>query len=123
MAKNCKRNSKFKEEGCELPHHQLLHEAHASGIVFHGTLPSNQIFNTILQLQRIQGGQKFGMQSPINVLWDDGSTLSFITFELAKRLKLSHQKVKLEIVKVCGEQIYWTRVVTNSVLQTIMETL
>ena len=107
VAKNCKRNFKCKEEGCGLPHHQLLYEAHASGIVFHGTLPSNklgkQIPNTILQLQRIQGGQKFGMQSPINILWDSGSTLSFITFELAKRLKLSGQKVKLEIAKVGGE--------------------
>ena len=107
VAKNCKRNFKCKEEGCGLPHHQLLHEAHASVIVFHGTLPSNklgkQIPNTIFQLQRIQGGQKFGVQSPINVLWDGGSTLSFITFELAKRLKLSGQKVRLEIVKVGGE--------------------
>ena len=107
MAKNCKRNFKCKEEGCGLPHHQLLHEAHASGIVFHGILPSDklekQISNTILQLQRIQGGQNFGMQSPIDVLWDCGSTLSFITFELAKRLKLSDQKVKLEIVSVGGE--------------------
>ena len=107
VAKNCKSNFKCKEEGCGLPHHQLLHEAHASSIVFHGTLPSNKlgkkISNTILQLQRIQGGQKFGMQSPINVLWDDASTLSFITFELAKILKLSGQKVKLEIVKVGGE--------------------
>ena len=72
-----------------------------------GLLPSNklgkQIYNTILQLRRIQGGQKFDMQIPINVLWDGGSTLSFITFELAKRLKLSGQKVKLEIVKVGGE--------------------
>ena len=107
VTKICKRNFKCKEEGCGLPHHQLLHEAHASGIVFHGTLPSNrlgkQISNTILQLQRIQGGQKFAMQSPINVLWDGGSTFSFITFKLAKRLKLSGQKVKLEIVKVGGE--------------------
>ena len=107
VAKNCKRNFKCKEKGCGLSHHQLLHEAHASGIVFHGTLPSNklekQISNTVLQLQRIQGGQKFGMQSPINVLWDGGSRLSFITFELAKRLKLSSQRVKLEIVKVGGE--------------------
>ena len=44
------------------------------------------------------------MQSPINVLWDGGSTRSFITFELAKRLKLSGQKIKLEIVKVGGEK-------------------
>ena len=42
------------------------------------------------------------MQSSINVLWGSGSTLSFIIFELAKRLKLSGQKVKLEIVKVGG---------------------
>ena len=43
------------------------------------------------------------MQSPINVIWNGGSTLSFITFELAKRLKLSGHKVKLEIVKVGGK--------------------
>ena len=105
--KNCERNFKCKEKGCGLPHHQLPHEAHASDIAFHGILPSSkfekQISNTILQLQRIQGDQKFGKQSLLNVLWDGSSTLSFITFELAKRLKLCCQKIKLEIVKVGGE--------------------
>ena len=38
----------------------------------------------------------------MNILWDGGSTLSFITFEQAKKLKLVGEKVQLEIVKVRG---------------------
>ena len=37
------------------------------------------------------------------VLWDAGSTLSFITFELAKKLQLNGEPVDLEIVTVGGE--------------------
>ena len=36
----------------------------------------------------------------MNTLWDGGSTLSFITFNKAKELKLQGRKVKLGIIKV-----------------------
>ena len=38
----------------------------------------------------------------VNILWDSGSTLSFITFEYAKKLKLQGKAVKLEIVSSGG---------------------
>ena len=38
----------------------------------------------------------------MNVLWDGGSTLSFITLRQAKKLKLTDRKVNLQIVKVGG---------------------
>ena len=59
--------------------------------------------DTILQLQKAKCGKKHGTKIPLNILWDGGSTLSFITFEKAKQLKLSGEKVKIEIVKVGGD--------------------
>ena len=37
------------------------------------------------------------------MLWDCGSTLSFITFQKAKKLQLQERKIRLQIVKVGGE--------------------
>lgn len=88
-----------------MPHHQLLHEAHASGISFHGTRKrdqrNSQDANILLQLQKVRAGRR-GRFTQLNVLWDGGSTLSFITFQQAKKLKLLGSRVRLEIVKVGG---------------------
>ena len=37
------------------------------------------------------------------MIWDGGSTLSFITFQKAKKLQLQEQKIRLRIVKIGGE--------------------
>ena len=105
-SKFCNRNFKCKEEGCGMHHHQLLHEAHASGIAFHGTrrqdLRNGRDANILLQLQKVKTGKHGGRFTWLNLLWDGGSTLSFITFQQAKKLKLVGEKVRLEIVKVGG---------------------
>ena len=101
-ATNCKRGFKCKQNDCSLPHHQLLHEARATGIVFHGCKKGSEV-DTILQLQKAKCGKKHGTKIPLSILWDGGSTLSFITFEKAKQLKLSGEKVTIEIVKVGGD--------------------
>ena len=38
VAKGCKQNFKCKEENCGSGDHQLLHEAHASGVIFHSSV-------------------------------------------------------------------------------------
>ena len=48
------------------------------------------------------GGQ--GSIHTLKTLWDGGSTLSIITFETAKILKLKGTKIKLELVKVGGQK-------------------
>ena len=106
MAKGCKRNFKCMEENCSLGHHQLRHEAHASGVVFHSTVVSNSLWksaDTLFQLQQIRVGKRPSQEESLNVLWDGGSTLSFITFQEAKKLQLQEQKIRLQIVKVGGE--------------------
>ena len=106
VAKNCKRNFRCKHDNCRLEHHQLLHEAHASGIVFHSGSAREKLTkadSTILQLQKIKGGNNFSQWKDLNVLWDCGSTLSFITFKQAKKLRLNGKRVRLQIVKVGGE--------------------
>ena len=89
VAKNCKCNFRCKHDSCGLEHHQLLHEAHASGIVFHSSSAREKpakADSTILQLQKIKGGNNFSQWKDLNVLWDCGSTLLFITFKQAKKL-------------------------------------
>ena len=106
VAKNCKRNFRCKHDSCGLEHHQLLHEAHASGMVFHSSSAREKpakADSTILQLQKIKGGNNFSQWKDLNVLWDCGSTLSFITFKQAKKLRLNGKRVRLQIVKVGGE--------------------
>ena len=66
--------------------------------------------NTLLQMQMIRGGRKGGRQFQLNVLWDAGSTMSFITTERAKELNLLGKPIKLEIITVGGE----TKVVNSN---------
>ena len=101
VANRCTRGFKCKEDGCCLPHHQLLHEAHKLGIVFHN-YGSKSKTETILQLQRINCSKGFGMKHPVNIMWDVGSTISLINFETAELLKLSGKRIKLEITTVGG---------------------
>ena len=44
--------------------------------------------NTFLQLQILQAGSIKGKRKTVTGLWDGGSTLCFITFDLAKLLRL-----------------------------------
>ena len=104
--KFCKRNFKCKEEGCGMPHHQMLHEAHATGISFHSekvlSMAENRDPDILLQLQILKTKKRGGNWTSLNTLWDGGSTLSFITFRQAKRLNLTGRRVNLQIVKVGG---------------------
>ena len=84
----------------------MLHEAHASGVVFHSSVSSNSTWkntDTLLQLQQIQVGKEPSRGENLNVLWDGSSTLSLITFQKAKKLQLLGQKVRLQIFNIGGE--------------------
>ena len=79
VSKGCKQNFKCKEENCGLGHHQSLHEAHASGVVFHSSVASSSIWkstDTLLQLQQIRVGKRPSQEENLNVLSDGGSTES-----------------------------------------------
>ena len=54
---------------------------------------------TSLQLQKVKVFNCGGGFAKLNVLWDGGSTLCFITFRQARRLKLIGEKVRIEIFK------------------------
>ena len=100
--KNCKRGFKCREDSCQKKHHQLLHEAYIAGHIFHSK--SNRgIVSSLLQLQVITGGKRGGKKCPINVFWDSGSTMSFITFQRAMELNLVGKLITLEIFTVGGE--------------------
>ena len=104
--KSCKRNFKCKEDECGMPHHQMLHEAHVSGISFYNeemlSMTESRDTEILLQLQKLKGSKSRGNWTSLNTLWDGRSTLSFITFCQAEWINLSGRRVNLKIVKVGG---------------------
>ena len=100
---DCRFRKKCDVEDCDRFHHKLLHEAHASGIVFYGATNgtrSNAKETCLLQLMKVDSTTE--PSKPLNVLWDGGSTVSLITFKKAKELDLVGEPVNLSIVKVGG---------------------
>ena len=96
-ARNCPRDFKCKVENCGGRHHYLLHGETTNARTF----LSNEIGNTVhLQIQAIEAGNGVGSSGKLNVLWDSGSTVSFITFAKARELHLKGEAVKLEVEKI-----------------------
>jgi len=60
--------------------------------------------NTLLQLQKliVANVSRKGTRREVAGIWDPGSTLSFITFELARELCLNGEPVELKICTVGG---------------------
>ena len=58
--------------------------------------------STILQIQKLHIANRRGEKTHTVGLWDAGSTLCFITFKLAQRLRLQGDPVMLDIVTVGG---------------------
>ena len=59
--------------------------------------------NTLLQIQELNVTKHGGKSMAAKVLWDAGSTLCFITFQLAEKLKLHGEHIELELITVGGE--------------------
>ena len=98
----CRRNFKCRVDNCGLRHHQLIHDAHVEGIVFHNNSSKHE-GKTSLQIQELQAKIAKGDNVKLNVMWDDGSTLSLITFEKAKVMGLKGSDVNLDIDTVGGQ--------------------
>ena len=105
FARNCNKQFKCKENNCDLNHHWLLHEAHVEGISFHheSSFENHNTTSTLLLLQRVRASNSSWRMEEIKLLWDSGSTLSFVTFKKANELNLKGTATKLHIVKVCGD--------------------
>ena len=103
FAPQCRRNFVCREKDCNLSHHTLLHGAHVAGASLNGSvLFSDTNKDVLLQIQKIQVLNN--TSDHVNMLWDGGSTLSFITFSKARELKLQQQqKLRLQIEKVGGD--------------------
>ena len=101
---DCRFRKQCGKDGCDKWHHETLHEADASGVVFHSSTVKEEHSNNacLLQLMKVECDTK--SESAVNVLWDGGSTVSLITFSKAKELGLKGEKVKLSIVKVGGNR-------------------
>ena len=106
-SRECNKNFKCRKNGCGGPHHSLIHEAVERGMTLHGTQSGTTMSKwtiPLLLLQKITA--KHNSQNVkkyvINCLWDSGSTLSFITFAMAKTLNLKGSKIHLNITKIGG---------------------
>lgn len=89
--------------GCTKWHHQILHkdekvEISSRGISGSARVCDNIADSCLLQIQRIS--MKRGW---VNVLWDSGASLCFITNDKAKAERLKGTKVELSIIKVGGD--------------------
>ena len=89
---------------CAKWHHQTLHkderiETSSQGISGSASVCDNNIADScLLQIQRIPT-----MRGWVNVLWDSGASLCFITNDKAKAERLKGTKVELSIIKVGGD--------------------
>ena len=100
--KDCRLGFKCRESGCNENHHKLLHEAHASGLSFHNDEITNSEKDVLLQLQTISGHNGNRVVRKMNILWDSGSTISFITTRGAKVIGLKGKPTRLQLAKVDG---------------------
>ena len=103
---DCRGKKKCSHDGCDRHHHESLHEAHANGTVFHtrNDKDSKRHYHDacLLQLMQIEAGIEHKL--PVTVLWDGGATISLITFDMAERLELNGEDVKITVTKVGGVQ-------------------
>ena len=77
-------------DNCGQQHHYLLHEAIRSGQSNHGQQKYVEGGgDVLLLLQRVKSRSLYGDLKHVNIMWDGGSTLSFITFSKAKEMKLT----------------------------------
>ena len=76
------------------------------GMMVNGTCNNNQMeesSHTLLQMQILQVTSQRGQSKSACALWDAGSTLCFITFNLAKELQLQGEPITLDITTVGGD--------------------
>ena len=103
-AKECDKSFKCNDNNCKLRHHWLLHGARTEGTFFHHGAGINSIENhALLPIQKAKASNSSWRMSNVNILWDSGSTLSFVTFQKAEELKLKGTPTKLHIYKVGGQ--------------------
>ena len=90
--------------GCTKWHHQTLHkdkktETSSQGISGSASVCDNNIVDScLLQIQQIPTKRGW-----VNILWDSGASLCFITNSKAKAKRLKGTKVELSIIKVEGD--------------------
>ena len=86
-------------DGCKRMHHKLLHiSINKTGYQLHTQSDTILDKACIFQGMEVQSG--INSYDKLNVLWGSGSTISLITFNKAKELRLKGKRTKLTIIKV-----------------------
>ncbi|KAL9986751.1 hypothetical protein ACROYT_G000941 [Oculina patagonica] len=107
--RNCKKAKECGVSNCKKKHHVTLHESEVSSSSAPSNAaptpaPSNACTSLpgdrcLLQLQRIRTPRGF-----FNVMWDNASSLSFITNNKAKAERLHGTPLELTLVKVGADE-------------------
>ncbi|XP_078370325.1 uncharacterized protein LOC144654092 [Oculina patagonica] len=107
--RNCKKAKECGVSNCKKKHHVTLHESEVSSSSAPSNAaptpaPSNACTSLpgdrcLLQLQRIRTPRGF-----VNVMWDNASSLSFITNNKAKAERLHGTPLELTLVKVGADE-------------------
>ena len=83
-------------------HNPLLHDGDVEETKFPENRGENDNENRVnlCLLQLMQVKAKTSIESPVTVFWDNGATLSLITFDAARRLKLKGKQRKITVTAV-----------------------
>ncbi|KRX70543.1 hypothetical protein T06_13280 [Trichinella sp. T6] len=108
LAKSCRENRTCAVDGCEQPHHELLHSSTPResanrtepSCVQRGVLAKGNGKGALLQIVRARAYGPDGNHAVVNCLLDTGAQVSFIRKDIAEALGLTgfYEKVRLETV-------------------------
>ena len=103
MSRDCRNKRMCKVDNCKMYHHPLLHGAEVTATVYtvnSTSNGSNNVSSTTCLLPVMKVNSISGI---LSVLWDSGASISLITFEKARELKLKGKRVELSVAKVGGQ--------------------
>ena len=103
MSRDCRNKRMCKVDSCKMYHHPLLHGAEVTATVYtvnSTSNGSNNVSSTTCLLPVMKVNSISGI---LSVLWDSGASISLITFEKARELKLKGKRVELSVAKVGGQ--------------------
>ena len=94
--RDCRSRKACGETGCTRTHHKTLHEENQEASVsVTASSCGDPLSDTCLLLQRVRTGKGWA-----NVMWDNATSLSFITNSKAKAEMLNSTRVEISIVEV-----------------------
>lgn len=97
---DCKFWQKCGLEDYEKYYHQRLHEAHVSRIMFHNDFTNENDSSEACLPQLMKMESVTNPSRNLSMLWNDGPTISLITFATVKQLNLKREQTNISTITV-----------------------